>query len=153
MDGQPTNMPLGFLLNTVGRLIFEETKARMKDAPVEVIELGILWLVDLYPHRQQSDYARFQRRDATTFGRYVDKLEQKGLLSRHAVIGDRRAYALALTGEGQAVLAEGRATVATAQAAIIGPENARISEISDFLTGILASAEDRQTQKEQHPLE
>jgi len=139
METSHKDLPLGFLINTVGRLIFEETQRHMDGMQVEVIELGILWLVDAFPGRQQAEYARFQRRDATTFGRYTDKLEGKGLLARDAVAGDRRANALVLTSQGRAVLAEGRKRVYAAQAAVIGPKTATVDEISDFLTGVLAS--------------
>ena len=139
MENERSDMPLGFLLNTVGRLIFEETNTRMQGFGVEVLELGILWLVDLYPGCQQSEYARFQRRDATTFGRYVDKLQHKGLLKRQALEGDRRAHSLVVTPKGKAVLAQGRKKVKAAQEAVVGPQSARITEISGFLTDVLAS--------------
>lgn len=133
------DLPLGFLINTVGRLIFEETQRQMDGMHVEVIELGVLWLVDAYPGCQQSDYAQFQRRDATTFGRYADKLERKGLLVRKNAKDDRRAHALFITQEGAVVLAEGRARAETAQEAVIGPKTAQISAISKFMTDVLAA--------------
>ena len=143
MDQNCKDLPLGFLMNTVGRLIYEATQKCMADMRVDVIELGILWLVDLYPGRQQSDYARFQRRDITTFGRYVDKLENKGFLSREAVEGDRRARALHVTKAGSAVLAEGRLKVMAAQEAVIGPSNARVAKMRDLLMDVLdAQAQD-----------
>ena len=139
MDQDRNGLPLGFLMNTVGRLIFEATHQRMDGMPVDVIELGILWLVDLYPGRQQSDYARFQRRDVTTFGRYVDKLEAKGFLSREPVKGDRRAHALHITKTGSIVLEEGRVQAVAAQEEVIGPCNVRVTNTRDLLMDVLVS--------------
>lgn len=112
----------------------------MQNLDVEVFELGILWLVDLHPGRPQADYAKLQRRDQTTFGRYVDKLEEKGFLVRNAVLGDRRAYSLAVTASGKALLEEGRKEVFAAQEAIVGTYDGRVAEMTGFLSDIVNSA-------------
>ena len=140
MGDQSEHMPLGFLLNTVGRLVFEETSRRMQNLDVEVFELGVLWLVDLYPGRPQAEYAKLQRRDQSTFGRYVDKLEAKGFLVRNAVLGDRRAYSLAVTASGKTLLKKGRMQVYAAQEAIVGTYDERLAELTGFLTDVLNSA-------------
>lgn len=148
MGDQSKHMPLGFLLNTIGRLVFEETSRRMQQLDVEVIELGVLWVVDLYPGRSQVEYAKLQRRDQTTFGRYVDKLEAKGFLARNVVLGDRRAYSLAVTATGKALLKECRMQVYAAQETVVGAYDNRLSEIAGFLTDILNSANEHEgTQK------
>ena len=72
------------------------------------MELGVLWLVDLDPGHTQADYARFQRRDLTTFGRIVDKLERQKLLQRKNSEEDRRANHLSLTDQGRKVLKAGK---------------------------------------------
>lgn len=53
--------------------------------------------------------------DRTTIGGVVDRLTRKGLLSRQAKEGDRRAHALCLTGEGEAALARIGPAVQAAQ--------------------------------------
>ena len=138
MDVDPARLPLGFLLNTLGRLVLEETQEQLAGADVGVIELGILWLVDLAPGHLQSDYARFQHRDVTTFGRYVDKLEDKGLILRNAVPDDRRAKALSLTRKGQALLRQLRKRAEKAEKAVVGGESeAMLTRVKAFLVGRL----------------
>jgi MarR family transcriptional regulator, transcriptional regulator for hemolysin len=104
MNIDPEQLPLGFLLNTVGRHILAETEQAVAGLGLSVVELGILWLIDLDEGRTQVEYAQFQKRDLTTFGRYVDALEAKGQLRRSSVAGDRRAKSLWLTDQGRALL-------------------------------------------------
>lgn len=141
MDVDPEQLPLGFLLNTLGRLLFEETQRALAGLDADVPGLGILWLVSLDPGRPQSAYARFQHRDLTTFGRHVDRLETAGLLRRLPVTGDRRAHALDLTEAGRAVLAEGRARAGRAEARITGAQAAEVAGIKRLLASILRSNE------------
>lgn len=132
-------LPLGMLLNTIGRLVFEETHRRLSGMEVDVIGLGILWLVDSAPGQLQSEYARFQKRDQTTFGRYVDKLEGKALLVRTPVPDDRRARKLELTSKGREVLTEGKRRAHAAEAAIVGPPSPDLMQVRRFLTERLNS--------------
>jgi MarR family transcriptional regulator, transcriptional regulator for hemolysin len=101
-------MPLGFLLNTAGRLILEQTVYALRDVGVDPPQLGVLWLVDSRPGETQTVYARLQKRDATTFGRLVDRLEAQGLIRRGNTPDDRRAHLLELTAAGQKVLVAGK---------------------------------------------
>jgi len=119
MDIDPDDLPLGFLLNTLGRLLYEETHNRLAGSEVDVIELGILWLIDLRPGRLQTEYARFQHRDATTFGRYIDKLEAKRLVLRETIPGDRRAKGLRITAAGRRVLRQGKNEAIDAEQAVL----------------------------------
>lgn len=98
------DLPLGFLLNTVGRLMAEQTAGALRPMDLDPPQLGILWLVQQWPGQTQRCYARFQRRDASTFGRYVDELERKGFLRRIKSTSDRRALALELTEAGLQLL-------------------------------------------------
>jgi DNA-binding MarR family transcriptional regulator len=106
-DGFSDRLPLGFLLNTVGRLVAEQTAQALRSLDLDPPQLGILWLVAEWPGQTQRCYARFQRRDASTFGRYVDELERKGLLRRIKSSTDRRALALELTDAGTRALQAG----------------------------------------------
>jgi DNA-binding MarR family transcriptional regulator len=133
MDIDPKELPLGFLLNTLGSAILDETKARLEDSPVEVIELGILWLIDLAPGHRQGEYARFQHRDVTTFGRYVDRLESKGFIRRKAVSGDRRAWALHLTRSGNAVLADGKQQSRSVERRLTRSTDTEVAQVKRFL--------------------
>ena len=143
MDIDPNELPLGFLLNTVGRLIFEETRCRIDGIGIDVIELGILWLVEMCPGQLQADYARYQRRDGTTFGRYVDKLEEKGFLARASIPGDRRAKALNVTEAGKALLSQAKTCVAEAESSIVDPHAADVAQLRAFLHHCLTRQESR----------
>ncbi|MEQ9258103.1 MAG: MarR family winged helix-turn-helix transcriptional regulator [Roseovarius sp.] len=136
MDIDPEDLPLGFLLNTVGDILRSETQTRMTGAALGVVELGILWLIDLAPNHRQAEYARFQRYDVSTYGRYIDKLEAKGFVARHSVADDRRAHALALTEAGRQALAEGKARALAAERAVIG-ELAGEAQLRAALTELL----------------
>jgi DNA-binding MarR family transcriptional regulator len=103
-----SDLPLGFLVNTVADHIRQATICALDGIDITVVELGVLWLIDLSPGETQASYARFQRRDLTTFGRIVDKLESQQFLSRNCCADDRRANHLSLTDEGRAILKVGK---------------------------------------------
>ena len=102
------DLPIGFLVNTAGDKIRETTARELEGLNISVMELGVLWLIDLEPDQTQATYARFQRRDLTTFGRIVDKLERKQFVERKPFTGDRRAYRLSLTNQGKEILKIGK---------------------------------------------
>lgn len=103
------DLPLGFLINTVGRLMAVRAARAFEAEGLDPTLVGVLWIVRLFPGRTQRQYARYQARDETTYGRMVDKLERLGLLRREPLAGDRRAWALTLTPEGESRLARLRA--------------------------------------------
>ncbi len=111
-----SDLPLGFLINTIGRLLNERAKELFHKHSLDPVLLGVLWTVNLLPGRTQRQYASFQSRDLTTYGRLVDKLEALSLLKRVAVPGDRRAWALQTTTKGDDVLAELHATTRALEA-------------------------------------
>ncbi len=102
----PEHLPLGFLVNTVGRLLHAESTARFAREDIDPVLVGVLWTINLMPGRSQADYAAYQARDATTYGRMVDKLANRGLIERRPLPNDRRAWSLALTAKGTALLAD-----------------------------------------------
>lgn len=102
------DLPIGFLVNTAGDKIREATARELEGLNISVMELGVLWLIDLEPDHSQATYARFQRRDLTTFGRIVDKLEKKQFVERKPFTGDRRAYRLLLTNQGEEIIKIGK---------------------------------------------
>lgn len=144
MDIDAEQLPLGMLLNTLGRELFETTQRAMADAPVDIIGLGMLWLISLDPGRAQGDYARFLHRDPTTFGRHVDRLESAGYLRRCAIAGDRRARALGLTESGKAVLAEGRARAMAIEDQLTGGRSSDARQIKRMLAEMLCTEATRQ---------
>lgn len=141
MKIDPKELPLGFLLNVLGSEILDETKSQIAELPIDVIELGILWLIDLAPGHRQSEYAHFQHRDLTTFGRYVDRLEAKGFVRRKPVPGDRRAWALHLTGEGKKILTTGKRFAYLAETSLIKGSSVRLAQVKSFLVEQLQAKE------------
>lgn len=108
MNISSQDLPLGFLVNTLGDMTREATIVALEGLDLSVMELGVLWLIDLEPDQTQATYARFQHRDSTTFGRIVDKLEAKQFVERKPFSGDRRAYRLVLTSQGKNILEVGK---------------------------------------------
>ena len=140
MNVDPNSLPIGFLLNTLGGLVLRETQKEMEGIDLEVIELGILWLVDLDPGRPQAEYARFQKRDVSTFGRYVDKLQEKGFVTRNPVQGDRRAHALTVTPTGKAILTQGKRRALRAEKVVIKSSQAELDHLRTTLVAYLLNA-------------
>jgi DNA-binding MarR family transcriptional regulator len=140
MTVSPDALPLGFLINTVGRLMNAEASGLFAKRGLDPVSVGVLWTVGLMPGRTQRDYAAFQARDVTTYGRFVDRLSQKGLIARHEVPGDRRAWSLKLTKEGEALLAElGRDTRALEAGLSHGLAKAEDAALRRGLAAMLAA--------------
>jgi DNA-binding MarR family transcriptional regulator len=141
MNLDPQELPLGFLLNTIGRLVLEETEAALEGQEIGVVELGILWLISLDPDRPQAEYARYQKRDVTTFGRYVDRLESKGFLRRVPQSNDRRVKALSISPSGLKVLNDGRRKVLDAEARVLSAAPELGAPLKDLLVRLLTKME------------
>jgi DNA-binding MarR family transcriptional regulator len=141
MTLDPQQLPLGFLLNTIGRRLLEETEAALAGGELSVVDLGILWLISLEPGRPQAEYARFQKRDVTTFGRYVDRLELKGYLVRTPQPHDRRVKALSVTKSGLTVLEVGRRKAHDVEARIVSLVPEITAPLKDLLVKLLNTME------------
>jgi DNA-binding MarR family transcriptional regulator len=141
MKLDPQQLPLGFLLNTIGSRLLEETEVALAGGKLGVVDLGILWLVSLDPGRPQAEYARFQKRDVTTFGRYVDRLELKGYLVRTPQSHDRRVKALSLTKSGLRALEEGRRKAHNVEARLVSSGPELTAPLKDLLVKLLNTME------------
>ncbi len=97
----------GFLFNTVGKFIDREVASAIKPLGLEPRMLGILSIVEKAPNLTQKDYAQILLNDVNTFGRLVDKLEEKSLINR-SEMSDRRAKKLSLTENGAKTLREAK---------------------------------------------
>jgi DNA-binding MarR family transcriptional regulator len=137
MNLDPQQLPLGLLLNTVGRTILEATEAALEGDELGVVELGILWLVSLDSGLPQAEYARFQKRDLTTFGRYVDRLEARAFLLRTPHPNDRRVKTLTVTKAGMKAMEQARRKALKAETAIVAsaPDIAR--ELKELLVKLM----------------
>ena len=92
-------------------------------------------LLDLGEKGVYSSYT-LQYRDVTTFGRYVDKLEGKGLIVRQAVVGDRRAYALQITDKGRRELSTGTEIAIEAEKELLG-NDPELEDLSRQIASLL----------------
>ncbi len=73
--------------------------------PLAELDKQILLYVDKNPDCGPTDVARFLDVATTTISSETDRLEKRGLLTRHRPDEDRRAVALSLSPEGQASVA------------------------------------------------
>lgn len=73
--------------------------------------IGVLHMVGQHPGIRQGLCAEALGFDATTFGRYIDRMVRDGLLEREVPERDRRAVSLRLTEIGRAAVAEARPVV------------------------------------------
>ncbi len=106
MKPSSPDLPLGFLINTIGRLLSARAQSIFAKSGLDPVLVGVMWMIHLMPGRTQKEYAKFQSRDVSTYGRIVDKLEAAGMLRRRPLPGDRRAWSLELTDDGARALAE-----------------------------------------------
>ncbi len=98
-----SQMPLGFICNTLGHRIMVQTQEALSDTDLPLRMIGLMWIVDLVPGLTQIEYTRIQNSDATTLGRHIDELERRKFVKRVAK-ADRRAHGIVLTTQGKAYL-------------------------------------------------
>jgi DNA-binding MarR family transcriptional regulator len=104
---------IGFVLRLAQVAVFKDLLAALKPFDLRVTDLSVLLVVEATPGLQQrviGEVLRIQRPNLVTI---IDQLEARTLVRRGPVPGDRRAYALSLTPEGEALL--GKAKIAHAQ--------------------------------------
>jgi DNA-binding MarR family transcriptional regulator len=95
---------IGFLLRLAQVAVFKDLLAALKPFDLRVTDLSVLLVIEATPGLQQrviGEVLRIQRPNLVTI---IDQLETRGLVRRGPVPGDRRAYALSLTAEGEALL-------------------------------------------------
>jgi DNA-binding MarR family transcriptional regulator len=104
---------VGFVLRLAQVAVFKDLLAALKSFDLRVTDLSVLLVIEATPGLQQraiGEVLRIQRPNLVTI---IDQLEARGLVRRGAVPGDRRAYALSLTPEGETLL--GKAKIVHAQ--------------------------------------
>ncbi|MDF8265195.1 MarR family winged helix-turn-helix transcriptional regulator [Luteipulveratus flavus] len=100
-DGAVEDLRVG--LREVSRRLQREWGERMPD--VTFAESTLLSAVQAHERATMVDVARALRIDKSTASRQVAALERRGLLTRQALAGERRAQLLVLTRDGTDVLA------------------------------------------------
>jgi len=99
---------VGFLLRLAQVAVFKDLLAALKAFDLRVTDLSVLLVIEATPGLQQraiGEVLRIQRPNLVTI---IDQLEARGLVRRGAVPTDRRAYALSLTSEGEALLRQAK---------------------------------------------
>jgi DNA-binding MarR family transcriptional regulator len=111
---QPQHPPFGagqappsvaYLLSTLGYEVSRDLGARLADVGLELRQFGLLRLVAQDDGQSQRALGAVLEITPNRMVGLVDDLERRGLIERRAHPVDRRAYALALTDAGRALLA------------------------------------------------
>lgn len=105
-------------------LFMEETE----DLGITPVQYAALHTVFDTPGIDQRTLARTIGFDTSTIGGVIDRLEMRGLLSRHANPEDRRVRLLALTPEGKRLLRDVTPAMLRAQERMLAPLPARCRE-------------------------
>ncbi len=103
----PANAPIpGLYMQVAARFLQRLDSDICRDTRVKPPFVGILFMIDRNPGIRQGLCAEHLGFDATTFGRYVDRLVREGYVLRSVPQEDRRAVSLSLTERGREAVAE-----------------------------------------------
>lgn len=106
-DDQPISPTLpGHLIRRLHQLSTQIFAQRIKDAGSDLtpVQFAALDALAARPGIDQARLAEMIAKDRATIGGVVDRLEQKGLISREVSPEDKRARVVRLTPQGQATL-------------------------------------------------
>lgn len=118
---------LGDLLGSLVRVVIERETPLLAERGLDMWDYVVLLRLVDGAAPTQAQLAAAVRRDKTRLIPILDRLEGRGLLDRTPDPADRRNRIVALTAEGQAVLADCRAAVAAMEDELLGalePEEA-----------------------------
>ncbi|MEN3539914.1 MarR family transcriptional regulator [Microbispora sp. ZYX-F-249] len=108
-------------MSRAGTLFAEIFESAMEPFGLKSKDFIVLTAIDAMGPQSQQQLARAHGIDRTTMVSVVDGLERLGLVRRSRDPGDRRKYAIVLTGEGESLLRHE-----------LGP--AMLGALDDFLT-------------------
>ena len=106
MDNNP-----GYLLADNSRLLRRAFDERVRELGVTSPQARLLLNLERHPGRNQTYYAEQLEIEPITLCRMVDRMEEAGLVERHADPDDRRARLLHLTGRSRGEIARIRAAL------------------------------------------
>ena len=115
LSAAPQEILPGLLMQVAARLAQDLCADASRTASLKPPFLGVLALIRANPGIRQGLCASALGFDATTFGRYVDRMVREGLVCRTVPTEDRRAVCLRLTLEGERVMSESSRMVETLQ--------------------------------------
>lgn len=95
----------------------------------------------------QADVCRFGSLDANMVSQVIRNLQRRGLLLRHPHPTDRRAYRLALTETGDALLQQGRAVLRPLVVSFFEPVGEDRRELARMLRTLARAADERPSPK------
>ena len=96
---------LGYHLRCAQVAMFRHFNSRLGEYGISPPQLGALVLIEANPGISQSAIAGALRFDRSTLVQIIDRLEDRGLVTREVSAHDRRSYALKLTEVGSETLA------------------------------------------------
>ena len=99
---------VGYVLRRAHTAFFARFRRRFAALDLRPVQLGILTAVGNNPGLRQSDVSETLGIQRANLAPLLDELAARRLLTRVQVAADRRSYALALTPDGERLLAEGR---------------------------------------------
>ncbi|MDJ1157050.1 MarR family transcriptional regulator [Chelatococcus sp. SYSU_G07232] len=97
---------IGYHLRLAQEASFRAFAQRVGDEDLKPQRFAMLTLIRENPGLTQAALGRASGRDKSTVTPALDDLERRGLITRERTARDRRSYAVRLTPEGEAVLAE-----------------------------------------------
>jgi DNA-binding MarR family transcriptional regulator len=119
--GPPLAVRTAHLLSSLGRLQSSRFTERLAPLGVRAKQFTLLNQIALAEGTSQKELARRMRLDPSGLVATLDDLQRRGLVERTPHANDRRRYALRLTEEGRATLAEGRSVARDAAARLLAP--------------------------------
>lgn len=120
-EAAPSARMPGHLIRRLHQLSTRVFTRRLAEAGIDLTPIQFAAL-DALRHRTGIDQARLAHaiaKDRATIGGVVDRLEQKGLVTRNVSARDKRARELALTSEGGILLERAEPLVSGLQAEIL----------------------------------
>ncbi|WP_225102800.1 MarR family winged helix-turn-helix transcriptional regulator [Streptomyces sp. CoH27] len=118
---QPAGGGAAFLLAQLGTHAAERFAQRIAAIDLTPPQAGLLRLLARTPGRSQRELADDLGMPPSRFVPFADKLEERGLIERRRNTEDRRLYALHLTDQGRALLADLRQVARTHEQELCAP--------------------------------
>ncbi|MBW8482926.1 MarR family winged helix-turn-helix transcriptional regulator [Actinomadura parmotrematis] len=141
MTEPPAGPPVGLLLRLAHVRARSAFTAALEPLGLLSHQYGVLRVLATRGPSSQRQIADAVSGDKSTMVRIVDDLERRGLVLRRPAAGDRRAYAVELTGEGRDLYRKADAIAAAVAAELLAgfsPEERRT--LTDLLVRFVRDA-------------
>jgi DNA-binding MarR family transcriptional regulator len=100
---------IGFVLRLAQVAVFKDLLAALTPFEFRLADFSALLVIEANPGLKQQALGEALRIKRPNLVAIIDQLEERGLVQRGAVPGDRRSYALSLTPAGVALLQKAKA--------------------------------------------